>query len=124
MRWAALYRHPPILRGASASQIRADPFPTADQLPMSWLFGGVLERRVLNLLVEIAALVVADEMGADVLIAGPLRRHGFVLKATEESVRDALLKGHSRILRDHSFAHIRWKRLVSNTKYIETNSVV
>jgi len=24
MRWAALYRHPPILRGVSASQIRAD----------------------------------------------------------------------------------------------------
>jgi hypothetical protein len=23
MRWAALYRHPPILRGVSASQIRA-----------------------------------------------------------------------------------------------------
>jgi uncharacterized iron-regulated membrane protein len=33
MRWAALYRRPPILRGVSASQIRADHCVNFDQHP-------------------------------------------------------------------------------------------
>src|SRR5580692_7323188 len=53
MRWAALYRHPPILRGVSASQIRAD--HAANQARINARYGpalpssprsGVRDRRV------------------------------------------------------------------------------
>src|SRR6202048_4085734 len=84
----------------------------------------VLERRVLDLLVEIAPLVVANKVRADIFVAGSFCRLRLVFKAAEERLRDVLLKVHPRILSDDLFPQIFREVLVSDAENIEADTVV
>src|SRR5438093_3633621 len=79
---------------------------------------------MLNLLVEIAAFVVSDEMRADVLVACSFCGRCLVLEAPKECLGDVLFEVHARILGHHSRPEIFGKRLVADTEHIQTDSVV
>ena len=76
----------------------------------------VWERRVLNLIVEVAVLVVADEMRADVFVAGIHSRFGLVFEAVKEGLRDLLLEIDPRKLGDHFRANLGRKGFVPNAE--------
>src|SRR5271156_2611210 len=83
----------------------------------------VLERRILNLIIEVAALVVADEVGADVFIAGTLGRLGLVLEATEKGLRNILLEVDARVLINDLLSQILRKVLITDAEHIESYTV-
>jgi hypothetical protein len=83
-----------------------------------------LEGRVLDLIVEVASLVVADEVGADVLVAGTLGRLGLMLETTEESLRNILFEVDARVLINGLLSQIFRKVLITDTQHIESNTVV
>jgi hypothetical protein len=58
----------------------------------------VLEGRALDLIIEVAPLVVADEVGADVLVAGTLVRLGLMLETTEKGLCNILFEVDARVL--------------------------
>jgi hypothetical protein len=62
----------------------------------------------LNLIKKVTALVVANEMRADVL-ADALGRPGFALEATEKSPCNILCEVDARILIDHFLPQRFWK---------------
>src|SRR6202140_1540059 len=76
----------------------------------------VLERRILDLIKEVAAPVVADEIRADVFVAGILGRFGLVFEAVKERLRDFLLEIDSRKLADHPRADVFGKGFVPNAE--------
>src|SRR6266478_3105852 len=84
----------------------------------------VLEGRVLNLIVEVAPLVVADEVRADVLVAGALGRPGLILEATQKGHCNILFEVNARILIDDLLSQIFWKMLITDTQHIESDTVV
>src|SRR5260370_12455361 len=73
----------------------------------------VLERRILDLIIEVAPSVVANEMRADVFVAGILGRFWLVFEAVKERLRDFLLEIDSRKLADHPGANVFWKGVVA-----------
>src|ERR1700753_3882523 len=64
---------------------------------------GVLKRRVLDLIVEVAALIVTDEMRADILIAGRFSGLCLMFKSTQKRLGDTLLEIDTRIFGNHLF---------------------
>src|SRR5580700_6896344 len=84
----------------------------------------VLEARVLDLVVEVAPLVVADEVGADVLVAGTLGRLGLMLETTEKGLCNILFEVDARVLIDDLLSQIFRKVLITDTQHIESDAVV
>src|SRR6266851_1923895 len=84
----------------------------------------VLEGRVLDLIVEVAALVVADEVGADVLVAGTLGRLGLIFETTEKGLCNSLFEVDARVLINHLLSQIFRKVLITDTQHIESDTVV
>src|ERR1700733_1733461 len=84
----------------------------------------VLERRILDLIKEVAPPVVADEVRADVFVAGILGRFGFVFEAVKECLRDFVLEIDSRKPADHLRANVFGKGFVPNSKRIQGYTVV
>src|SRR3984893_10247607 len=84
----------------------------------------VLEGRVLDLIVEVAPLVVADEVGADVLVAGTLGRPGLMLETTEKGLCNILFEVDARVLINDLLSHIFRKVLITDTQHIESDTVV
>src|SRR6202790_4234830 len=76
----------------------------------------VLEQRILDLIIKIAPPVVADEVRADVFVAGILGRFGLVFEAVKERLRDFLLEIDSRKLADNSRANVLGKGFVPNAE--------
>ena len=76
----------------------------------------VLERRILDLIIEVAVPVIADEMRADVFVAGIHSRFGLVFEAMKERFRDFLLEIDSRKLADHPVANVYGKGFVPNAE--------
>jgi hypothetical protein len=74
-----------------------------------------LERRILDLIKEVAPPVVADEVRADVFVAGILGRFGFVFEAVKECLRDFVLEIDSRKPADHLRANVFGKGFVPNS---------
>ncbi len=79
----------------------------------------VLERRVLNLLVEVAALIVSDQMRADVLVACSFCGLCLMLEAPKECLGDVLFEVHARTLCNHSRPEIFGERLVADPEHIQ-----
>src|SRR5260370_41947139 len=84
----------------------------------------VLERRILDLIIEVAPPVVADEVRADVFVAGILGRFGLVFEAVKERLRDFLLEFDSRKLADNSRANVFGKGFVPIVTRIQAPSTV
>src|SRR6202049_1011526 len=84
----------------------------------------VLEGRVLDLIVEVAPLVVADEVGADCLVAGTLGRPGLMLETTEKGLCNILFEVDARVLINDLLSHIFRKVLITDTQHIESDTVV
>jgi len=76
----------------------------------------VWERRVLDLIVEVFPLVVADEMRADVFVARILGRLGLVSEAVKECLRNFLFEIDSWKLADHPVANVFGKGFVPNAE--------
>src|ERR1700684_2744450 len=85
---------------------------------------GVLERRVDDLIVEITVLVVANEVRAEIFIAGSFRGLGPVPNAVEESLRDLLMEVHAWKLSNDLLAEVFGDSLVIDAERIDTNTVV
>ena len=75
------------------------------------------------MLVEIAPLVVADEVRADILVTRSFCRLRLVLKTLKERHGDVLLEVDARKLRDHLLAQVFGERLISDAKHIKTNTI-
>src|SRR5208282_2047383 len=88
------------------------------------LYLRVLERRILNLIIEVAALVVANKVRADILVAGTLGRPGLTLEAPEKGSRNVLFEVDAWILADHFLPQLFWKMLITDTQHIESDTVV
>lgn len=86
------------LRGQFSAEFFTRPSLRGQNYPNEML--RILERRILNLLVRIASLVVAHVMRADVFAARPFGQLSLVLKAAEERHSDALLKVGTREARN------------------------
>src|SRR3984893_6779968 len=84
----------------------------------------VLEGRALNLLIEVAALVVANEVGADVLDAGTLGRLGLMLETAEKGLCNILFEVDARVLINDLLSQIFRKVLITDTEHIESHAVV
>jgi hypothetical protein len=84
----------------------------------------VLEGRVLDLIVEVAPLVVADEVGADVLVAGTLGRLGLMLETTEKGLCNILFEVDARVLINDLLSQILREMLITDTQHIESDTVV
>src|SRR5713226_4994718 len=84
----------------------------------------VLEGRVLDLIVEVAPIVAADEVGADILVAGTLGRPGLMLEATEKGLCNSLFEVDARVLIDDLLSQIFRKVLITDTQHIESDTVV
>jgi hypothetical protein len=76
----------------------------------------VLERRILDLIIEVAVLVVADEMRADVFVAGIHSGFGLVFEAVKECLCDLLLEIDPWKLGDHFRANLGRKGFVPNAE--------
>src|SRR6202030_579309 len=84
----------------------------------------VLEGRALDLIIEVAPLVVADEVGADVLVAGTLGRLGLMLETAEKGLCNILFEVDARVLLDDLLSQIFRKLLIADTQHIESDTVV
>src|SRR5216683_7700094 len=84
----------------------------------------VLEGRVLDLIIEVAPLVVANEVGADVLVAGTLGRLGLMLEATQKGLCNILFEVGARVLINDLLSQIFRKVLITDTQHIESDTVV
>jgi hypothetical protein len=84
----------------------------------------ILEPRVLDLNIEVTATVVADQVRADILVAGALRRVGLVRKAAEKGLGYTPFEVRAGIRGDYLLAQARRKFLVTDAEHIQTNAVV
>jgi hypothetical protein len=82
----------------------------------------ILEPRVLDLNIEVTATVVADQVRADILVAGALRRVGLVRKAAEKGLGYTPFEVRAGI--HYLLAQARRKFLVTDAEHIQTNAVV
>src|ERR1700730_1211713 len=84
----------------------------------------VLEGRALDLIIEVAPLVVADEVGADVLVAGTLGRLGLMLETAQKGLCNILFEVDARVLINDILSQILRKVLITDTQHIESDTVV
>ena len=84
----------------------------------------VRERRVLNLLVEIAPLVVTNKVRADVFIAGAFGGLRLVTEAILERLSDLAMEVHARELGNDLVPQLRVESLIADAQHIQANSVV
>jgi hypothetical protein len=78
----------------------------------------------LDLIVEVAPLVVADEMRADVFVAGTFRRLSLVLEAVKECLCDILLEIDPGKLADHFRAKVFGKPVLADAEHIQPDAIV
>jgi len=84
----------------------------------------ILERRVLDLNIEVTATIVADQVRADILVAGSLRCVGLVRKAAEKGLGYTLLEVRAGIRGDYLLAQGGRKIIVADAEHIQTDAVV
>jgi hypothetical protein len=87
-------------------------------------FSGILERGVLDLIIEVAALVAANKMRANVLVAGRFSGLRLVLKPAKERLGNALLEIDPRILRNYLPPDVFRKVLIPDSQNIQPHTVV
>src|SRR3981081_3047147 len=84
----------------------------------------ILERRVLDLNIEVTATIVAPQVRADILVASPPRGVGLVRKAAEKGLSYTLLEVRAGIRGDYLLAQGGRKFIVADAQHIQTDAVV
>jgi hypothetical protein len=83
------------------------------------LFLGVLKRRSLDLIIKVAAFGVANEVGANVLIAGRFRGLCLMFETIEECLCNTLVEIDTKIFCNHLRPDIFRKLLIPNAQDIK-----